>query len=86
MTIEQKAHEAHNANRALKEKYHIPYMAWIDWFTLGYRRAEKDYKEKAIETYKNTCNFSPDGCCMIKKEAGRCDCEELKDFIEKLNS
>lgn len=45
MTIEQKAHEAHNANRALKEKYHIPYNAWIDWFTLGYRRAEKDNKE-----------------------------------------
>lgn len=46
MTIEEKAHEEHNANRALKEKYHIPYQAWIDWFTLGYRRAEKDVKEK----------------------------------------
>ena len=84
MTIEQKAHEAHNANRALKEKYHIPYMAWIDWFTLGYRRAEKDYKEKAIEAYKSTCNFSPDGCCQIKKDAGKCDCDELKDFINGL--
>ena len=46
MTIEGKAHEAHNANRALKEKYHIPYQAWIDWFTLGYRRAENDLKAK----------------------------------------
>lgn len=46
MIIEEKAHEAHKANRALKEKYHIPYNCWIDWFTLGYRRAEKDFKEK----------------------------------------
>lgn len=45
MTIEQKAHEAHEANRALAPKYHIPYNCWIDWFTLGYRRAEKDFKE-----------------------------------------
>lgn len=45
MTIEQKAHEAHEANRALAPKYHIPYICWVDWFTLGYRRAEKDFKE-----------------------------------------
>lgn len=86
MSIEKKAHEAHDANRALKEKYHIPYNCWIDWFTLGYRRAEADTKQKAIETYKNTCSFSPDGCCMMKKEAGKCDCDNLKDFIEELNS
>lgn len=41
-------------------------------------------KFKAIEAYKNTCNFSPDGCCMIKKEAGKCDCDELKFFIDGL--
>lgn len=46
MTIEDKAHEEHNANRALKDKCHIPYDAWIDWFTLGYRRAEKDLEER----------------------------------------
>lgn len=43
-------------------------------------------KYKAIEAYKDTCSFSPDGCCMMKKEAGKCDCEELKNFIEELNS
>lgn len=42
-------------------------------------------KYKAIEAYKNTCSFSPDGCCMMKKEAGKCDCENLNDFIEELN-
>lgn len=78
MTIEQKAHEAHNANRALKEKYHIPYKAWIDWFTLGYRRAEKDYKEKAIESYKKACTCI--GC-------NHCDdCDSVREFIDFLNS
>lgn len=48
--------------------------------------AEIDLTKKAIETYKNTCSFSPDGCCMMKKEAGKCDCDNLKDFIEELNS
>lgn len=57
-------------------KYAIQAVEW----------AEEDMKQKAIETYKNTCSFSPEGCCMMKKEAGKCDCENLNDFIEELNS
>lgn len=51
-----------------------------------YQQGMDFMKYKAIEAYKSTCSFSPDGCCMIKKEAGKCDCEELKNFIEELNS
>lgn len=43
-------------------------------------------KYKAIEAYKKTCSFSPPGCCGCKNENGECDCEELKNFIEELNS
>ena len=50
-TIEQKAHEEFKANRALKEKYHIPYNCWIDWFTRGYDRAVKDNKEEVRKAY-----------------------------------
>lgn len=51
-----------------------------------YQQGMDFMKYKAIKAYKDTCSFSPDGCCMMKKEAGKCDCEELKNFIEKLNS
>lgn len=46
--------------------------------------AEIDLTKKAIEAYKSTCSFSPDGCCQIKKDAGKCDCEDLKNFIDRL--
>lgn len=78
MSIEKKAHEAHNANRALKEKYHIPYNCWIDWFTLGYCRAETDTKQKAIEAYKKACTCI--GC-------NHCDdCDSVREFTNFLNS
>lgn len=48
----------------------------------GFIEGAEWMKEKAVEAYKNTCRFSPIGCCMIKKEAGKCDCDELKEFIE----
>lgn len=48
--------------------------------------AVSETKKKAIEAYKNTCSFSPEGCCMMKKEAGKCDCDNLNDFVEGLNS
>ena len=47
--------------------------------------AEMDLTKKAIEAYKNTCPFGSSGCCQIKKDAGKCDCDELKDFIEAIN-
>jgi hypothetical protein len=47
--------------------------------------AEMDLTKKAIEAYKDTCRFGSSGCCQIKKDAGKCDCEELKDFIEAIN-
>lgn len=34
------------------------------------KEAKKEINEKAIEAYKYTCSFSPEGCCMIKKDAG----------------
>lgn len=48
--------------------------------------AKEEMKQKAIEAYKNICSFSPPGCCGCKNANGECDCEELKNFIEKLNS
>lgn len=86
MSIEKKAFEAYEKNRELAPKYQVGDSMWMDWYTKGYRQAENDFKQKAIETYKNTCSFSPEGCCMMKKEAGKCDCDNLKDFIEELNS
>jgi hypothetical protein len=47
--------------------------------------AEIDLTKKAIEAYKDTCVFNSSGCCQIKKDAGKCDCKELKDFIEAIN-
>lgn len=47
--------------------------------------AEIDLTKKAIEAYKSTCPFDNCGCCQIKKDAGKCDCEELKNFIEAIN-
>lgn len=29
--------------------------------------ADKEAKDKAIEVYKNSCSYSPIGCCMIKR-------------------
>ena len=55
-TIEQKAHEEFKANRALKEKYHIPYNCWIDWFTRGYSRAVEDNKEEIHKAYLHGLN------------------------------
>lgn len=46
--------------------------------------AEMDLTKKAIEAYKNACRFGSSGCCQIKKNAGKCDCDELKDFINEL--
>lgn len=86
MSIEKKAFEAYEKNRELAPKYQVGDSMWMDWYTKGYRQAENDFKQKAIETYKNTCSFSPEGCCMMKKEAGKCDCDNLNDFIEELNS
>lgn len=86
MSIEKKAFEAYQKNRELAPKYQVGDSMWMDWYTKGYRQAENDFKQKAIETYMNTCSFSPVGCCMMKKEAGKCDCDNLKDFIEELNS
>ena len=42
MTIEDKAVDCYAKNRQLKEKYHIPEVCWIDWFTAGYERAQAD--------------------------------------------
>lgn len=50
-TIEKKAWEEHDANRALAQKYQIPYSCWIDWFTRGYDRAVKDNKEEIRKAY-----------------------------------
>lgn len=50
MTIEDKAVDCYAKNRQLKEKYHIPEVCWIDWFTAGYERAQEDQpKIKALE-------------------------------------
>lgn len=46
-----------------------------------------DYmKQKAIEAYKKSCDFNAPGCCGCKDKQGKCDCEQLKDFIEELNN
>lgn len=50
------------------------------------KEAKNEIKEKAISAYKNACPFNSDGCCQIKKDAGECECNELSDFIEQLNS
>ena len=68
-----KAHEEHNANRALKEQYHIAYQAWIDWFTLGYHRAEKDLKAKrdGIRVYLNP-NYCGNRQYYFIKDSNHC--------------
>lgn len=48
--------------------------------------AEKAMKQKAIEAYKKSCDFNAPGCCGCKDKQGKCDCEQLKDFIEELNN
>lgn len=79
MTIEDKAHEAHNANRGLKEKYHIPYKAWIDWFTLGYRRAEKDMKERQSTIKVHCLTRKPgDQTYFFTKDEKHCLCIDYK--------
>lgn len=46
-----------------------------------------DYmKQKAIEAYKKSCDFNAPGCCSCMDKQGKCDCEQLKDFIEELNN
>lgn len=44
-TIEEKALAAYEENQNQKKKYQIEDEAWMDWFTMGYEQAEKDYKE-----------------------------------------
>ncbi|MEL5895894.1 hypothetical protein AAE250_20655 [Bacteroides sp. GD17] len=51
---------------------------------MKYQQGMDFMKQKAIEAYKNACRFGSSGCCQIKKDAGKCDCDELKDFINEL--
>ena len=60
-TIEKKAREEHDANRALAWKYHLPYSCWIDWFILGYNRAVKDNQWISVTDSlpENDCEVLP---------------------------
>lgn len=78
MTVEQKANEAHEANRALAPKYHIPYNCWIDWFSLGYRRAEKEYVETGdIDILKDQVE-SLKAALVAKDETHKLEIRQLK--------
>lgn len=83
MTIENKAHDAHNKNRALKEKYHIPYNAWIDWFTLGYHRAENDIKEQQSRIKVHCLTRKPgDQTYFFTKDEKHCLCVDYKSELD----
>lgn len=49
MSIEKKAFEAYKKNRELAPKYQVGDSMWMDWYTKGYRQAEKDTQSLSEE-------------------------------------
>lgn len=78
MTIEEKAFIAHYKDRQLDKKDQTGDRGWSEWYAKGYRQAEKEYKQKAVDAYKISCTRH--GC------NNDCNaCVHVREFEKKLS-